>query len=74
MLDRQKQTAEMKNVRHLVDLIDGLKPESFHVGWMQNLVSASNTSFDAMNFESSGTKNRTPKPNPCTMRTAHVRV
>jgi hypothetical protein len=31
---------------------------------MQNLVSASNTGFDAMNFESSETTNRIPKPNP----------
>jgi hypothetical protein len=41
---------------------------------MQNLVSASNTGFDAMNFESSGTKNRIPKPNPRTLRTANARA
>jgi hypothetical protein len=30
MLDGPKQIAEMKNVRHLVDLTDGMKPEPIH--------------------------------------------
>jgi hypothetical protein len=70
MLDGPKQIAEMKNFRHLVDPIDGLKPELIHMDLDAESCFGVKHEFRSHEFRLIGTKNQ----DVCASRFAYLRA